>query len=377
MEINFKHFKENLPQYVIDVFDFCLENDFEPSLIGGIPRDYLIKNIIGNDFDVCIRPLTSIDQILPFQRKLLEKYPQATEKKYGVIDLGNNVEISFPRREIFNGDINHSNFEIEYLQDLDYAEDILRRDFSLNAISFTFRHNQFVLNDPLGGVIDIKNRILRACSYQQFVKDPVRFLRAIRFHILLDFEFESNTEEIIKNMQLDFSPHYLRYEAKKSKRPLTFLLMIDYFQEGFLGLNFEDKNDDILEYENYLYQNDLYEHLRHAYFLSRKTRQEILKKFGLKNSQIWEIPFANIDLFELKQLDLEHFPKLSYIGDLLKFFENAANFDSKVLTYFQFIKPVAPIIFHDYKKCQVTVPKDIEPKLRSFFIFREKLKEIL
>lgn len=377
MKIDFEHFKKNLPEHVLDVLSELFNKSFEPSIIGGITRDYLLDQSIGDDFDICIRPLKSTDQISEITTYLLDKYEKSEQKNYGVIDLGNGVEISFPRIEKYNNEVGHSNFEVEFIQDLDYSNDVLRRDFTLNAISFTFKDNDFILNDPLGGVDDIKNRILRVCSYQNFVKDPVRFLRAIRFHILLDFEFETNSEEIIKNMQLALTPHYLRYEAKKSLRPLTFLLMINFYQEEYLTIDFEDKNDEILDYENYLFNLDLYEHFRHAYFLSKELRVKILETFGLKTAHVWNIPFHNIDIFELAKLDLEHFPKLSYINDLLKFFDNATKIDNKLLSYFQFIHPLGPQAFINFQSASVTVPKQIEPSLRRYFIFREKLKEIL
>lgn len=377
MKIDFKHFQENLPAHVNELLALCIDNDIEPSIIGGIPRDYILNQSIGSDFDICIRPLKSIDQRESFNKILLDKYKDADEKKFGVIDLGNGIEISYPRIEIFNGDIDHSNFEVEFIQDLDYAKDVLRRDFTLNAISFTYKNNVFNLNDPLGGVNDIHTNVLRACSYQNFVKDPVRFLRAIRFHILLDFEFETNTEEVIKNMHLKFSAHYLKYEAKKSKRPITFLLMIDYFQGNYLSIDFEDMNDEILDYENNIVLDDLHEHIRHLYFLSVPTRRNILMLLELKSTQIWNIPFANIDLFELKKLDLEHFPKLSYIQDLIKFLENAHMMDKKILTYFNFINPVSPQFYQDYSMLQIAIPQGVQANMRSFYILKEKLKESL
>ena len=70
----------------------------------------------------------------------------------------------------------------------DLEADILGRDFTLNAIAFNLKDN--TIHDPLGGAMDLKEKLLRACSPSAFKDDPVRILRGIRlaanfgFHIL-------------------------------------------------------------------------------------------------------------------------------------------------------------------------------------------------
>tara|TARA_B100001971_G_C18268046_1_gene596639 strand:- start:77021 stop:78154 length:1134 start_codon:yes stop_codon:yes gene_type:complete len=377
MILELKHFKNNLPAFVIEFLDLACEHDFLPSIIGGIPRDYLLSNTIGSDFDICLRAKKNLDQIEAFTIFLKNKYPDLSEKAYHVLDLGNGIEVSFPRKEIFGNEIGHSNFEVELLQDLHFNEDVQRRDFTINAISFTYVLGNFELNDPLGGVSDLKNRILRAANYQNFVKDPVRFLRAIRFHILLDFEFETNTEELIKNMHLKLTAHYLKYEAKKTKRPLTFLLMIKYFRDDIIPIDFEAKDDDILEYENQVELKDLGEHIRFAFFLSKEIRMNVLGLFALKTVDVYNIKPWQIDLFELRDIELEHLNKLSFIKELIRFFEKATGINPAILNYFDFKKPISTLFYQQYNEVNISVPKNVEPKLRSLFVFREKLKEIL
>lgn len=377
MQIDFDHFKNNLPSHVLELLELCERESFLPSLIGGIPRDYLIHHSIGSDFDICLRPLKNMSQIEKLKELLQKEYDQYAEKSFGVIDLGEGLEVSFPRIEHFKEGVGHSNFEVELIQDLDFKIDCQRRDFSLNAISFTYTAGEFKINDPLDGLSDIRNRIIKACSYQNFVKDPVRFLRAIRFHILLDFEFETNTEEILKNMQLSFTPHYLRYEASKTKRPLTFLLMMKYFQSNSVPFDFDETDDDILEYENEIELSHLGDHVRYAFFLDRELRLNILSFFGLKTSHVFVLDHKNIDLYELTKYEAESLEKLSYIKELIKFFELAASIDKNILNSIQFKKPIHIKIFEEYQQCKVKVPSEIEPRLRSIFIFKEKLKELL
>lgn len=57
-------------------------------------------------------------------------------------------------------------------------EDLLRRDFTINAIARD--PDTGVLVDPYGGAADIENRVLRHVG-PAFVEDPLRVLRAARF----------------------------------------------------------------------------------------------------------------------------------------------------------------------------------------------------
>ncbi|CAM5210679.1 tRNA nucleotidyltransferase (CCA-adding enzyme) OS=Castellaniella defragrans OX=75697 GN=HNR28_000118 PE=3 SV=1 [Castellaniella defragrans] len=62
-------------------------------------------------------------------------------------------------------------------QDVTLADDLRRRDLTVNAIA---RAADGTLADPLGGVADVQARILRHVG-PAFVEDPVRLLRLARF----------------------------------------------------------------------------------------------------------------------------------------------------------------------------------------------------
>ncbi len=76
--------------------------------------------------------------------------------------------------------------DIASLIGMTLLEDIQRRDFTINAIAMLPYGD---LYDPLGGVSDLENRLLRPCSSDSLLNDPVRTIRAVRF--LLDFELKS------------------------------------------------------------------------------------------------------------------------------------------------------------------------------------------
>jgi tRNA nucleotidyltransferase (CCA-adding enzyme) len=68
-------------------------------------------------------------------------------------------------------------FVTEFSPDVTLAQDLLRRDLTINAIA---RDLNGTLIDPYGGVRDLEQRVLRHVS-PAFVEDPVRILRLARF----------------------------------------------------------------------------------------------------------------------------------------------------------------------------------------------------
>jgi tRNA nucleotidyltransferase/poly(A) polymerase len=68
------------------------------------------------------------------------------------------------------------------LRGKDLYEDLLKRDFTINAIAIDLNAaNQIV--DPLGGALDLRESRLRACAADSFQSDPVRVLRAVRLSL--------------------------------------------------------------------------------------------------------------------------------------------------------------------------------------------------
>ncbi|MFK8014242.1 MAG: multifunctional CCA addition/repair protein [Gammaproteobacteria bacterium] len=71
----------------------------------------------------------------------------------------------------------YTGFTVHADPDVTLAEDLIRRDLTINAIA---RDADGSLVDPYGGASDLDNRVLRHVS-PAFVEDPVRVLRAARF----------------------------------------------------------------------------------------------------------------------------------------------------------------------------------------------------
>jgi tRNA nucleotidyltransferase (CCA-adding enzyme) len=61
------------------------------------------------------------------------------------------------------------------------AQDLRRRDFTVNAMAVELATDAFDLLDPLGGIADLERRRLRILHPLSFVEDPTRMLRAARY----------------------------------------------------------------------------------------------------------------------------------------------------------------------------------------------------
>ena len=80
----------------------------------------------------------------------------------------------------------------------DIADDLGRRDFTINAIAYDPVADQLV--DPHGGLLDLERRTIRAVGEpaRRFGEDGLRVLRAARFAATLEFALDPSTEQAIR-----------------------------------------------------------------------------------------------------------------------------------------------------------------------------------
>lgn len=81
--------------------------------------------------------------------------------------------------------------------------DLTQRDFTIDAIALKLGEigagwNQVALIDPLDGVRDLEQSLIRAASNTAFIDDPARLLRAFRLSAQLAFSIDSETEALIR-----------------------------------------------------------------------------------------------------------------------------------------------------------------------------------
>ncbi len=79
------------------------------------------------------------------------------------------------------------------------GEDLLRRDFSVNALAVHLDPIHFgALLDPYGGRDDLERGLIRVLHEKSFSDDPTRILRALRYEQRLGFHLEQNTEQLMR-----------------------------------------------------------------------------------------------------------------------------------------------------------------------------------
>ncbi len=73
-------------------------------------------------------------------------------------------------------------------------KDLLRRDFTINAIAMSLSSSDFGrIFDATGGLSDLKAHIVRITYPDSFIEDPARILRAVATQARLDFRLEEGT----------------------------------------------------------------------------------------------------------------------------------------------------------------------------------------
>jgi len=107
-----------------------------------------------------------------------------------------------------------------------------RRDFTINSLAIDANEPAQSF-DPLGGAVDLRERVLRSCAPDSFEDDPVRTLRAVRFAAGLGFRIEAGTRESLRAAVprlLETSPERRRDEVLKilsGKRVAAALAALD------------------------------------------------------------------------------------------------------------------------------------------------------
>jgi tRNA nucleotidyltransferase (CCA-adding enzyme) len=79
------------------------------------------------------------------------------------------------------------------------AEDLHRRDFSINAMATALKGDELGrLHDPEGGREDLDRGVIRVLHAGSFLDDPTRLLRAVRYGARFDFPLEKETDELAR-----------------------------------------------------------------------------------------------------------------------------------------------------------------------------------
>ncbi len=154
--------------------------NFEVYLVGGILRDFYLDK---KNFDKDI----IVDKIDAERfAESLAKYLKATFIK---LDEENKIY-----RIILKDKINC--IDIANPIGATLEEDLKRRDLTINSIALNLK--TFEIIDVNNGIKDLKSKKIRHISEQNFIDDPLRLLRAYRFHSMLGFDLDKDLVKIVQ-----------------------------------------------------------------------------------------------------------------------------------------------------------------------------------
>ena len=157
-------------------------------LVGGAVRD-MVLGIPSHDKDYVVVGATP-DELLSLGYKQVGKdFPVFLHPK-------TKEEYALARKELPSGK-GHRDFAFEFTPDITLEDDLIRREFTCNALAYDEKTQQII--DIFGGIADIKNRTLRHIS-SHFSEDPLRVLRACRFAAQLDFTIAEPTIDLCRHM---------------------------------------------------------------------------------------------------------------------------------------------------------------------------------
>jgi poly(A) polymerase len=231
----------------------------ELHLVGGSVRDALLGRL-GDDLDFCT-------DAHPGQTlAIIKKWAEATwetGREFGTIGAMKNglrLEITTYRAEAYDGQ--SRNPEVRY--GISLHEDLLRRDFTINAMAVSLPDHRFT--DPFGGLDDLAARVIRTPGSPalSFGDDPLRMLRAARFVAQLRFSLDPGVLKAMTEMSGDLrriTAERIRDEFSKllvSTDPVTGLRLLT--ETGLAEIFLPELTGLRLEIDEHAQHKDVYEH---------------------------------------------------------------------------------------------------------------------
>jgi tRNA nucleotidyltransferase (CCA-adding enzyme) len=147
-------------------------------LVGGSVRDALLQRY---------RNPPDLDFVLP--EKAI-----ATAKEFANL-YGGGFVILDEQREIARVVFDQGTLDLASQEGASLETDLHRRDFTINAIAYNLKSQQII--DPLGGLADLEQGVLRMVAVKNLDDDPLRLLRAYRQAAQLNFTIEAETQKAI------------------------------------------------------------------------------------------------------------------------------------------------------------------------------------
>lgn len=168
------------------------EHGYDAVIVGGPVRDFLMGSR-PNDIDIATSAIPNI-----VRRIFPRTYVQGSGEQHGTIGVVMNdttYEVTTFRLDVMT-DGRHA--QVAFTESLE--EDLLRRDFTINAIAVRPDRDTGKLVDPFEGAKDIERGIIRAVGEPElrFQEDYLRIMRGYRFAARFGFSIEPETREAMR-----------------------------------------------------------------------------------------------------------------------------------------------------------------------------------
>lgn len=234
---------------------------FRLALVGGSVRDAILGRL-GNDLDF------ATDATPQVSKKILSKWAENvwdTGIAFGTV-VGKRgdttVEVTTYRSDSYEVDSRKP--EVQYGNSLE--ADLLRRDFTVNAMALELTQGAPIFVDPHNGLKDLGERTLRTPGKAEtsFSDDPLRMMRAARFASQLDFVVAEDVTQAMRDMAgriTIISAERVRDELIKlimSDKPRTGISML--VDVGLAEIVLPEIPKLKLEIDEHHHHKDVYEH---------------------------------------------------------------------------------------------------------------------
>ena len=236
-------FRIDLPQNVDKIISTLQKNGYEAYAVGGCVRDSILGRVPG-DWDITT-------SAMPEETKALFLKTFDTGIEHGTVTVlldGEGYEVTTYRIDGEYEDSRHPK-EVTFTRSL--SEDLLRRDFTINAMAY---NNKDGLVDLFGGIEDINRKVIRCVgdAHSRFSEDALRILRGIRFAAQLGFEIEEETRAGMKELAptlKNISAERIQVELIKTVVSPNPALLCDAYELG-ITKQFLPEFDEQMKREN-------------------------------------------------------------------------------------------------------------------------------
>lgn len=201
-----------LPEKVRTIIEVIEAAGWEAYAVGGCVRDSVLGRV-PDDWDI-----TTSAQ--PWQVKELFKRTIDTGIQHGTVTVMMDREGFEVTTYRIDGEYEDSRHPTEVIFTADVAEDLKRRDFTMNAMAYNDKKG---LLDLFGGIEDMNRGVIRCVGdpEERFGEDALRMLRALRFSAQLGYRIEEGTMAAIGKM----AENITRISAERIQTELIKLLL--------------------------------------------------------------------------------------------------------------------------------------------------------